>query len=581
MTGRLGPTLGMLALLVGPTRGQSTRPPFLLDVNPPGATVGRSEEWLISGRNFEGTERVIVSGPGVEVSRLSIVDGSSARVRVQVANDAPNGYREVRLDGPAGISNPVLIRIDTLRQTAEFDRDGDLSKAQEVEVGSVVVGLLERGDVDLYRIRGTPGRPLTLDLEARRIGTSISPVLTILSLDGVATEQFREPRGGDLDVRLNAVIPPEGSLLVQVRDVVFGGSDRARYRLRVDPNPFASAIFPLGGIRGSNVEVEVSGGSLRAPLRKMVRMPELAGSTVEVGEVDGPEGPTLVPGTLVAGEGPEILEPFNQPAGSAIDLESDQVIVNGRITRPREVDLYRVPVRGGTRFQARVEAAPLGSWLDSVLVVRDEEGLVLAENDDSDPAESTPSHGKQDSSVEFQVQTDGFVTVEVSDRFSDGGPEFGYRLYVGRERPDFSVSLRQGSGKTDPFGIYNLKPGNTGTIRFRILPIARPGPVEVGVEGLPDGISADPVRVRLPGPDQPGKPASPVDDFLRLRVGRDARPGLFEIRVVASAEPRPGQKIVREASTTLDLGTIEGSATPIHRTMTRIPLRVLGPLDSP
>ena len=99
-------------------------------------------------------------------------------------------------------------------------------------------------------VGGTSGRRLTLDLETRRVGTSIAPVLTVFSASGTAMAQGRESKSTDHDCRLTVVMPPEGSIVVQVRDNLYGGSDQANYRLRADPAPYATGLFPLGGPRG-------------------------------------------------------------------------------------------------------------------------------------------------------------------------------------------------------------------------------------------------------------------------------------------------------------------------------------------
>ena len=63
-------------------------------------------------------------------------------------------------------------------------------------------------------------------------------------------------------------------------------------------------------------------------------------------------------------------------------------------------------------------------------------------------------------------------------------------------------NLGQSRHRTSPgqFGVFNLKPGATTPINFLVAPEGRPGPVEVRVEGLPEGVTAEPVSVRLPGP---------------------------------------------------------------------------------
>jgi len=597
------PLLGLALLLLAgqAASGQGTTAPVVAGVYPPGAMVGQTVEWSLTGRNLAKIQKLSISGGGVEVLDLSVKDATSAMARVRVAADASPGYREVRVDGQDGLSNLSLVRLHTRPPPLEVAPNDDPARAQEVAAGSAVVGVLAALDLDHFKIRGTPGSRLTLDLEARRIGTSIAPVVTVFGPSGASLAQGRESSGEDRDCRMGVTLPAEGWLVVQVRDNTYAGNDQARYRLRVDPVPYATAIFPLGGPRGRPVEVEVSGGNLPTPIHKSITLPDAPGSFVEVGEVDGPGGPVRAPGRLLVGDGPELTEPSDLRSG---------VAVNGRLAREGEVDSYRLAARAGEKVRLRVDAAAMGSWLDSVVVVRDEKGAVLAENDDTSdavrPAQARSvsalgvPEASPDSAVEFEAKADGVLTVEVSDRFGAGGPEYGYRLEVGASRPDFAITLLLGNANMNlgamgnvgqaravrtssgQFGVFNLKPGATVPINFLIAPVGRPGRVEVRVEGLPDGVEADPVDVRVDGPRRPGlsatgpENASPVADSLILKVGPHAQPGLSWFRVVATARPMPGVVLTREAGATIGLDLAAASNRPITRVLSMLPLRIVG-----
>ncbi len=187
------------------------------------------------------------------------------------------------------------------RKSPRSSRTTSSGLAQEVAAGSAIEGLLKPLDIDHFRIKGPPGQRFTLDLEDRRIGTSISPVVTLFSSSGRSLAQGRESRGGDRDCRMSLVLPDDGLCLVQVRDNTYGGSELARYRLRIDPAPYASAIFPLGGPKGGTIEVEVSGGNLVEARRKTITLPDAPGSFVDPGDFDGPGGPVTVPMRLDRG----------------------------------------------------------------------------------------------------------------------------------------------------------------------------------------------------------------------------------------------------------------------------------------
>ena len=99
-------------------------PPTLATITPPGATVGKTTEWTVSGTNLGEVQEWRVTGRGVTVIAAT-ADKVSARLKVKVDADAPPGYREVRALGPKGISNLGLVHIDPLDLVQEL-RDIDV-----------------------------------------------------------------------------------------------------------------------------------------------------------------------------------------------------------------------------------------------------------------------------------------------------------------------------------------------------------------------------------------------------------------------------------------------------------------------
>jgi hypothetical protein len=586
-----------------------TSPPVVSSVSPPGAQVGTELEWTLSGRGLTKVKRVMISGVGVEPIDFEAKDDNQAIATVKVAADAAPGFRELRVEGSDGISNLLLVRIDTMPQVREVEPNDEPSQAQTVEIGRAVAGVIKATDIDHYLVQGKPGQRVTLDLEARRVGTSLSPILTVMTRRGGAMSQARESRSHDHDPRLTVTLPKDGGVLVQVRDNVYGGNDSATYRLRVAPTPYATGLYPLGGPRGKPLTLTVAGGSLKTPVQKTITLPDAPGTRFDPGPFQGPDGAVAATGLVVVGDENEVNEGAREADGiGAISIKQGQTI-NGRIERRGEFDLYTIDVKKGDKFRVKVEAEPLGSWLDSVLTIRDEDGQTLAENDDigSDNGNNQRgvdflglSGGTGDSQLDFLAAEDGTITIEVTDRYGDGGPEYAYRLSVGATRPDFSIHLLIGNPNANGqvfnaannravrltpglFGVFNLPVGTRQPVNFVVVPQGRPGPVTVRVEGLPDGVTVAPVKVDVLGPGKAGGQATVVNspgraDNLVLDVAAYADPGMAEIRIVAEAEPEPGVKITRVATANISLDAVPSNipSRPITRMVDRFPLRVVG-----
>ena len=419
--------------------------------------------------------------------------------------------------------------------------------------------------------------------------------MTLLTPLGAALARSGPIRGGELDCRLTYLFPDDAPCIIQVRDNLYGGGDAASYRLRVDDAPFATGLFPLGGPPGRTIDVTASGGTLPGPRSRRVALPDQPGGIVEVGPFDGPGGPVLAPARLVVGDGdePEVEESpsdANGPSGTRLPLGAT---ANGRIAHPGEVDRYLVAARKGDRVRIRVRAASLGSWLDSVVTLRDASGRPIGENDDPDDRRTA-----SDSLLDAEVPSDGDLRVEVTDRYGDGGPEYAYRLSVGPPRPDASVMLfgnpqsyrpptPDASAPPDPlvpetWGGLNMTPGMRRPVRFVVIPEGRSGPIVVRALDLPLGVSARPVTIRPPGPPSSRGPSSlpnrpPLYGSLILDVAPDAALGIGALRVVAEVRLEDGSTRTRLASATLYPATtaVPFPTLPPIRTVTSLPVRVL------
>jgi hypothetical protein len=95
-------------------------------------------------------------------------------------------------------------------------------------------------------------------------------------------------------------------------------------------------------------------------------------------------------------------------------------LVDGVISQPQDVDVYRFEGHAGQRVLCEVFAARHGSPLDSFLTVYDAAGNALAANDDHD--------GSTDSRVEVTLPRDGFYFVSVLDAHDLGSAAHAYRL---------------------------------------------------------------------------------------------------------------------------------------------------------
>jgi hypothetical protein len=603
-----GPGLWSAALLVlfvrvawgqpAASEDPATRPaPLLVALNPVGISAGTTSELTVTGRDLGGVERFLVAGGGVTVLDTKRKSDKEFVITVRADADADSGLRELRADGPEGLSNVLLFRVESVPVVPEREPNDEPSRATEIALGTVVSGTLEAKDLDYFRFPGREDQQITIEVEALRLGSPVMPVVTLFSANGAALAQGRELRG-ERDRRISLRLPRNGTYLLLVHDFLYGGAESAGYRLKVSDAPFATGLFPLGGPRGQTVRVTASGGNLAESRTKLVSLPDEPGAIVEPGRFEGSGGPVAVPQRLTVGDGPEVLE-AQEAAPTRLEVGTT---ANGRIGWPGEVDQYVLAVKKGDQLRFEVQAAALGSGLDSVLVVRDAGGKLLAENDDQGNLNAAPAGGlfgiaarTADSLIDFEAGAEGEITVEITDRFGEGGPEYAYRLAALASYPAFAIRLILGNpnagrtflamGARSPafatgpgaLGALNLKPGTVLPINFLVTPEGRVGRVIVRAEGLPPGVSAEPVTVIFSRP--PGaRFALPQGGSINLRVAEDAASALGTLRIIATTRLPDGSTLTRKATASLTIGDLAADENrPIAvREVTEIPIKILG-----
>ncbi len=127
-------------------------------------------------------------------------------------------------------------------------------------------------------------------------------------------------------------------------------------------------------------------------------------------------------------------------------------MVNGRIERPGDWDVFQFSGKTNQSIVAEVYARRLDSPLDSVLKLTDATGKVLAFNDDHEDLGAGSNTHHADSYLMAKLPADGVYYVHVGDTAHNGGEEYAYRLRISEPQPDFelrvvpsSISLRSKS----------------------------------------------------------------------------------------------------------------------------------------
>jgi hypothetical protein len=468
-------------------------------------------------------------------------------LRIDVAPDALPGAREIRLQTPLGMSNPLAFCVGTLPETRIQAPTGKtIETAPQVNLPNVINGQILPGEVDRFAFKAARGARLVVSVQARDLIPYLAdavpgwfqPIAALYDAKGKEVAySFHYQFNPDPVFSFEA--PESGSYLLEIRDALYRGREDFVYRITVGELPFVTGLFPLGGRTGPPLPVNVSGWNLRPKMAE--RLAAQVGSPVrltlpasaEAGIAPVPSLPGVGNGRVVAG--PLVARDTLPELGEQEREGPDQpqrvklpVIVNGKIGVPGEVDVYTFRCSQGEKVVAEVLARRLDSPLDSFLKITGPRGDQVAFNDDwLESGDGYLTH-RADSYATFTAKADGVYRVRLGDSQRKGGPQFAYRLRLSSPRPDFALRVAPSSinarpGFSVPVTLYALRQdGFEGDIVCS-LKNAPPGFV---LDGAWIQAGQDKARATLTFPAEPCQQPIPlVIEGCAKVTGTGSRPG--------------------------------------------------------
>jgi hypothetical protein len=446
-------------------------------------------------------------------------------VRVTLAPNAEPGERELRLATPTGLSNPLRFCVGQLVEYNKRDpklgadpapqrplRFNNEPKAVEptemnITLPAIVNGQTLPGGVDRYHFQARKGIGLVVVVAARELIPYLADAVPGWFQAAVT---LYDAKGHELehadhyefhpDPVLHYEIPKDGEYVVQIRDSIYRGREDFVYRITLGELPYVTSIFPLGGPAGAQTTAELKGWNL--PVTSLALTNTEPGiHPLSVSKEDRLSNPVpFAVDTL-----PECLEQEPNNSIAAAQAVTLPIIVNGRIDKPGDWDVFRFDGRAGDTVVAEVNARRLDSPLDSVLKLTDASGKQLAFNDDHEDKGAGLDTHYADSYLSATLPADGAFYVHIGDAQRQGGPEYGYRLRISPPRPDFelrvvpsSVSVR--GGASVPLTVYALRrDGFTNEITLAL----QDAPEGFKLNGAKVPANQDQVRLTLLAPAAP------------------------------------------------------------------------------
>lgn len=429
--------------------------------------------------------------------------GDMLRIEMRIAADAQPGMRELRLGGTQGLSNPLRFEIGAMPEIQECEPNEPQRRSDEDEImvsnaPCTFNGQIQSGDVDEFRFRAKRGANLVVRGRARALIPYLADAVPgwfqmIVKVSDVKGREvaYADDFRFDPDPVLCFKVPEDGEYTLEVRDSIYRGREDFVYRIHVGELPFVASVFPLGGTEGLPLAAEMRGWNL--PGGKLPLDTSSGGPPIRTTRVAGKHGVSNeVP--YAVDHLPEMMEAEpNNDAAKAQSASFPQV-VNGRIDKPGDADVFRIEGRKGMELVVEVLARRLRSPLDAVVHVADDSGRVLAWNDDSMEKDGHLHLGDgllthhADPRVKVKLDADGPVFIRIADTQMHGGTEYAYRLRICGVRPDFELRVTP--------SVVNAAAGGHVPLRVHVLRNdGFDGEIHLALKDAPEGFSLAGARI--------------------------------------------------------------------------------------
>jgi hypothetical protein len=570
--------------------------PRLFTITPSGGKVGTTIEVTLTGQDIEGPQALLFSQPGIKAEPIvppapppPAADAKKpadakqpppkppapppiTKFKVTIAAGTPLGIHDVRLVNKWGISNPRAFAVGDLTEVEEKEPNNDVPQAQRVELNCTINGAIAAPtDVDYFVFAGKKGQRVIVSCLASSIDSRL--VAAVELYDSMGRQLGSSRHYYYTDALVDCTLPADGDYYVRVCQFTHTqGNAEHFYRLTISTAPWIDAIFPLAVEPGKTASVTVYGrnlpggqpdptaiqdGVVLEKLSATVTAPSdplalqrlaysgsvppnasaLDGFEFRLRNASGTSNPFL----LTYARAPMVLEQDTHNTPETAQEVSLPCEISGRIDKRRDRDWYVFTAKKGEVYSIEVLSDRLGAPTDMYFLLHKPDTKQDVAEVDDNPDVLTPvrfyTRSDDPPVYRFAVPADGKYQLLVTSRDADmrAGPRHYYRVRITPEQPDFRLIVLPPDERR-PDGCCLRQGGHE---HYTVLVWRQEGfagPIALGVEGLPKGVSCQPQLVA----------GNLRQAALVFTATADAPVWTGEIQVRGTATIN-GQTVVREA----------------------------------
>lgn len=490
--------------------------------------IRRGEETTVTyyGRRLGDAYDALCHEDGVEVLEVKPVKENAAEVRFKVSPTIGPGLVPIQLVTRSGIANARLLGIGTLPVVDEKEPNQSLEEAQPVDLPVTVEGVIEREDVDCFRVNLKAGETVRVEIEGIRILSSarnrnlLDPYVAILDQDRFEVAVSDDSALLQQDSVCSFTPEKSGVYTVLVRDSAFlGDRNICGYRLHIGRFPRPAALFPPAATAGTDLDarwIDVDG----SVHQQKFSIPEQAQGSWPV-VVETADGLAPSPNRILVTRDAVVTEQEPNDDHRKAPLHEAPAVFCGVIAEAGDQDCFSFTCKKGASYRVKLHARePMRSPLDGVIHVFGPDHRSIQSSDDVG--------GSPDGSLDFRASADGVHTVRVMDHLRSGSPLHVYAVQVQLREPSFDLELNElrryeTTVVAVPAGGYNAVVVRARRDRFG-------EDIDLDVTGLPSGVSA------LTFPIPKGRSDMPL--LLHAKPNTEPVAALFDIKGTGKAGDR-------------------------------------------
>jgi hypothetical protein len=371
--------------------GPRITPPTISRVSPQGVARGMTIEMEVEGFNLAKASAIYFSDSGVKGRILRVKElpdvaevrlGSNGgvssidlgplpprnqvTVELEVSSAAKVGPMSFRLLTPLGTSPAGTFLVEPFfGEASDAEPNDSIENATEVYLPAILVGSIGRnGDVDTYKIKARANQQIVFDNGAAMLGSSLQPVVKILSEDQTVLSVFGED-GADSVRTFAYKFAKEGVYYIQIADFQQSGRASHTYRFKTGEFPVVTGVYPLGLPAGKLAAVTVEGYNVGDGKLTVTGTPSPKDAFSAIVRPEFASGVAFNEIQLDLGSYPE-----TEATGTSNRLAISSV-VNGRLKKGA---MFPFRARKGEQLVFEVKARRAGVDLDSSLEVLDAAG---------------------------------------------------------------------------------------------------------------------------------------------------------------------------------------------------------------